>query len=213
MATAAQLLDKYLVAIFDTDHEIYKSLISDVNGIPKPTIENPMDYNNGAIAGSLEWVRQLSLDLAQQIFLNKAEGKFLDYMVHDHIGLVRFENESDPDYQARVKDYIIAHKVSRAAIIFYARPYSTTEPEILDGSDDTAFADVTFSDVYNSFQSEQTAGPFVNWWVLPALTTTGSSAYFFIIRLMDTATEDIAKVLDMLEKWHAAGIEYELQIT
>ncbi len=213
MSTVAKLLNKYLASIYDTDHEVYKSLVADVDGVPAGAILKPTDFNNGAIAGMLEWERQLALSLLAQFNLLTAEGDFLELMVHKHIGIVRFEGETDVDYAQRVQDYIIAQKVSPATIIFYTRPFSTPgEPELLDASEDVAFADLSFSDVYTLFQNEA-AGPEFDYWVFPALTTSlGSGAYFFILRLENTPSSDIAKVIDLVNRWIAAGIEYEIQI-
>ena len=213
MGTIANLLDKYLRALYDVSDPIYKSLVSDVEGIPEPIISNPIDYKIGAIASVFEWQRQLALSLLKQLFLTEAEGKFLDLMIHEHIGLMRFENEDDAVYSARVQDYIISQKVSRAAIIYYTRPYSDPgEPEILDGADDAAFADITHSDVYTEFRNEQ-VGAFYHWWVFPAITASiGATAYFFVLRLENTNSADIAKVIDLLDRWVAGGIAYELQI-
>lgn len=213
MGTVAEILNKYLNAIYDTDDSIYKSLVANIDGVPEVIIENPIDFNIGVIADVLEWTRQLSICLIQQLFLNEAEGKFLDLMVHNHIGIVRFENESDIDYSERVKNYIIAHKVSRASVIYFARPYSSPgEPELLDGIDDAAFADLSYSDVYTSFQNEA-ANQYEDWWVFPAITSSiGDTAYFFVLRLENTDSADIAKVIDFLDRWKAGGIAYELQI-
>lgn len=213
MATVAEWFDKYLRALHDTDDPIYKSLISDVDGVPAGIITTPMDFNAGAVASVFEWIRQLSLCLSDQLVLSTASGKYLDLMVHEHIGIVRFESESDTDYIDRVRDYIIANKVSRAAIIHHTRPYSSPgDPEILDGTDDAAFADVSYADVTTGFQASST-GPFDTWWVFPALSSSiGGTAYFFVLKLQNTASGDIAKVVDIVNRWIAAGIRYELQI-
>lgn len=213
MSTTANLLDKYLRALHNTSDPVYKSLVSDIDGVPEITINDPMDFNNGAIAGCLEWIRQLSIGLLKQICLSTAEGKYLDYMVHNHINLVKFQNETDTAYRERVRNYIIAPKISRASIIYYSRPFSSPgEPQILDGVDDAAFADVSFSDVYTSFQN-QGLGLENNYWVFPALTTSISgSAYFFVLRLENTVSSDIVKVVDLIDRWIAAGIAYEIQI-
>lgn len=213
MATVAEWFDKYLRALHDVSDPMYQSLVSDVTGVPAGTIDSPMDYNKGAVASVFEWERQLALCLMQQLVLTTATGKFLDLMLHDHVGIVRFEGDTDTEYQDHARNYIIAHKVSRASIIFYTRPYSSPgEPEILDGADDAAFADVSYSDVYTGFEATST-GPFDGWWVFPALSSgIGGTAYFFVLRLENTASGDIAKVVDLVNRWIASGIRYELQI-
>lgn len=213
MATVAKSLNKYLKAIYDTDDPIYRSLISNVDGVPAGTINTPQDFNAGAVANILEYTRQLSLCLIDQLFLNRATGKFLTLMTHEIIGIVRFEGESNVDFVERVQNYIIATKVSRASIIFYTRPFSSPgEPQLLDGVDDAAFADVSYSDNIEMFQQGDVP-PFNNWWVLPGLTISEEGAsYFFILRLENTASADIVKVVDLVNRWKGDGIGYEIQI-
>lgn len=191
----------------------YNNLTNLVELVFYPQLSQPQNLNLGAIGSTLEWIRKLSISLLAQLSLTTAEDKFLDFMIHDHIGIVRFENETDSEYRERVRNYIIAYKVSRAAIIYHTRPYSNPgEPQLLDGVDDAAFADVSFSDVYTKFRNTQ-AGPFYDWWVFPAITTSvGGSAYFFVLRLENTDSADIAKVIDLVNRWIASGIAYELQI-
>lgn len=211
MSTVASWLDDNLKALFDVDDAIYKSLISDVDGIPEVSIIDPVDFNNGALAGMIEWIRQLSITLKDQLFLDTVTGAFLDLMVHFYIGIVRYESESDSDYVDRVRNFIIAPKCSPASIIYYCRPFSSQEPEILE-MDDTAFSDVSYSDNYTSFQLDMTGDIENNHWVLAGIADSSSSAYSFILRLYNTASADIVKVVDLVNRWIAGGIDYEIQI-
>lgn len=211
--TTAVWLNKYLRALYETDDPIYKSLVADVDGIPAGTINNPQDYNAGAVANMLEFVRQLSLCLIDQLFLDRASGKYLTLTTHEIIGIVKFEGESNSVFVSRIQDYILGYKVSRAAIIFYTRPFSSPgEPQILDGLDDAAFADVSYSDNNTMFQLGVNP-PFTNWWVLPGVTISEQGAsYFFVLRLENTASADIVKVVDLVNRWKGDGIGYEIQI-
>lgn len=213
MGNIAKVVNKYLRALYDIEHEIYKSVISDENGIASPTVNNPMDYNIGAIAGVLEWNRNLTLSLINQLFLNQATGKFLNLQAHDQIGIVRYYGESDVDYAKRVADFIIAPKISPASIIYYLRPYSEDEPIILEGRQDSMFADVSFSDNITEFQIE-TPGQYFEHWVSPAIAGSAATlSYYFIVILKNTLSGDVQKVMDIIDRWVASGINYEVQIT
>lgn len=211
--TVADLLNKYLKALFDVNDSIYKSFISDKDGVQESTIADPIDFNLGAIANVLEWNRQLTKSLLKQIRLDLAEGRFLNLIAHDHIGIVRYDGETDLEYKTRIQNFIIAHKVSPASIIFYTRPFSSPgEPVIIEGQQDSAFADVSFSDNYTSFQNQTPGDEFLHW-IFPAIaTSSGASAYFFILILQNTASEDIPKVIDLVNRWIASGIDYEIHI-
>jgi hypothetical protein len=213
MSNISETLNKYLRAIFDVEDSIYKSIISDSSGVPAGTINNPMDYNIGAIAGMLEWMRNLSIDLVDQLFLNLAEGKWLDFIAHRHIGIVRYSGESDVDYISRIQKFIMADKVSPASIIYYTTPFSSPgAPQILEGEVDAAFAYASFSDNYDLFQN-QSPGPQNNWWIMPAIPVGASSvAFFFVLRLENTSSADIEKVIDIVDRWKAEGIGYRIQI-
>jgi len=128
--TISTILNKYL-KIFDNKDSKYQSLISNDDGIPDISIDTPIDFNIGAIASLLEWNRQLSLTLTEQIFLDKATANFLDLIAHEHIGIVRYSGESDLDFIARLQKFIIGKKISPAAIIFCTTPFSSPGPPVL----------------------------------------------------------------------------------
>lgn len=209
MATVAETLNKHLGQVLDTDNALYKSLISDPEGTPAGTVNNPTDYNIGVLAGMLEWNRDLTKTLVKQLDLTQATGKYLDFIAHDHLGIFRHASESDTDFVTRIQDYIVGAKVSPGAIIYHMRKFSSTEPQILEGEQDGAFADVSFSDVYQGFRDVVD-----NLFVFPALTVgSDSQAFFFILILEDTAAADVTALFEELERLVAAGIEYEVQIT
>lgn len=210
--TAADLLNKFLRAKFDINDPIYKALIADVSQNPEVTITLPEHFNNGAIAGALEWVRQLSLFLQDQLQLDKASGRYFNLIIENFIGIVKYEGESQTDFVNRIISFILDPKVSEAAIIAATTPYSSPgPPQFLEGSE-SAFADVSFADNYDSFQNT-TVGNEFNYWIMAAIAASGSSfSYFFILRLENTASADIVKVVDIMSRWVASGIDYEIQI-
>ncbi len=210
--TIVDQLNRYLQAIFNTNDVIYKSAVADKDGVPAGVINKPTDFNSGQIANVLEYLRGLSKDLLKQIFLDQAEGKYLDLIAQDNIGLTRYAGESDVDFVARIQKFLIADKISKAAIIFCMRPFSSPgEPVILEGEQDAAYATFSFAGVYSTFQI---AAPpvYLNHFVFPAISRSQQSAFFFVIQLENTPAADIFKVIDLLNRIVAAGIVFEIQI-
>lgn len=208
-----KLLDKYLKSKFDIDHSIYKAFISNAVNTPPASPTDPSNLDIGAIANTLEWVRLLSKGLQNQLDLTLANTKYLNLIIQDHVGIVRADGESDSDYLDRAVDYMIAPKVSVASIIYHTIPYSSPgPPQIIDGTE-TAFADVSFSDNYSEFQNLTPGSPEYGYYIFPALAAESyGGAYFFVLQLENTAATDIPAVVDLVNRWIAAGIRYEIQI-
>jgi hypothetical protein len=213
MGNITKILNKYLIAKFDVKHPIYKALVANEDNIIPPDPQNPSELDIGAIANDIEWLRLLSKGLLNQLDWNKASTKYLNLTFHKHLGIVRYEGENDTGYVARVVNFIIAPKVSETAIRKYTIPYSSPGlPEIITGGE-TAFADVTFSDNYTEFQNQTPGSPEFNHYIFPAIATNGfEAAYFLILQLQNTDPDKINEVVDIVNRWIAGGIRYEIQI-
>lgn len=216
MTTAANILAQYLSPLFSVDDPIFRSLIANPDGVPAPTPVKPMEYNIGVIANVLEWLRKQATgdgSYVDQIYLTRAKTKWLNLTAQVYIGLLRFEGETDTDYVARIQKYITAPKISPASMIICLRDFSTTEPVILEGAADTAFADVSFSDQYRVFKVI-TPGPEFDNFVQPALAgPVLGGGPFFLVLLTGTNPNDYNRVFDIINRWRAAGTTYEIQIT
>lgn len=213
MSNITKTLNKYLQAKFDTNHPIYKALIANASNTPPASPAKPSELDIGAIANMLEWTRLLGLGLKNQLDLEQSDTKYLNLILHELMDIVRYDGENDADYLERAINFVIAPKVSEASIIFYTIPYSSPGiPQIIIGGE-TAFADVTFSDNYTELQNATPGSPELNHWIFPAIATDGfAAAYFFILRLENTNIDDIVEVVDTVNRWIAAGINYEIQI-
>lgn len=213
MGNISKLLNQYLRAKFDTTHNIYKALISNSDNVPPSNPVDPNDMDIGAIANMLEWTRRLGIGLVRQLDLTLSTTKYLNFIVQTFAGIARYSGETDSQYLERVVNFIIAPKVSKASIIKYTIPFSSPGlPQILDASE-TAFADVSFSDSYSLFQNKTLGSPEFDHYIFPAIATDNSGgAYFFILRLENTVATDIMKVVDLVNRWIASGIRYEIQI-
>lgn len=211
--TAAERLNQYLASLFDVLDPVYKSIIANVDGVPAGTINKPTDYNSGAVANLLEYGRQMGIDLVAQMYFDQNTGKYHDFYANEVLGIPKFTGETEAQHKSRAQDYVMAKKISKAAIIFASRPFSVAEPEILVGGRDDAYADISFSDQYQGFVATPTGTHMDNWFIFPARAGgKNSSAYFFTLIVTGTTGSDVPKLVELLDRWVAAGIEYAIQI-
>jgi len=203
-------MNSNLQLLFNIEDPIYKSFFCDKDGTVPSTITKPTDIDIGAIASQIEYLRKLSLCLIDQMFIDKAEGEFLTYTLNEFFNSLRLENESDVEWVSRTVAKVFNPKVSRAAIIFSLRPYSSQEPEIINILSESAFADFSFADVYVSDTTILNGDTII---ILPAIAESFQSSFFTIkVTIYDTETDKIATVIDLLNNIIAAGITYVLQI-
>jgi hypothetical protein len=200
-----------LRTLFDIEDPIYKSLICDKDGTIPTTITKPTDIDIGALASQIEYLRRLSICLVRQLFIDEATGDFLKYQLNEFFDSLQLEDETEAEWVQRTIATVFQQKVSRAAIIYSLRPYSTQEPEITNVIQESAFADFSFADVYTSGNYTMADGTMVSW--TPALAENFSSSFFTIkVTLYNTTTDDIWTVQNILRKIVAAGITYILVI-
>lgn len=214
MNTIAKKLNELLV-MFDTRDAVYRSVVSNEDGVPNPTITKPTDFNIGAIADLLEWNRRLTISLQKQIFLNQASGNLLDEFCLTMFNIYRNEGETDAEFAERVRQYILSHRLSPASIIKAVERYSSLLPEIIEGQIDSAFSDVIFSDIYFSAWQhvEPAPDPYAGWWFLPAITCGADGGeFFFILVMYNLAPEDVLTVVDIVDEWKAAGVGYMIEV-
>jgi len=138
-----------LKALFDTDNPQYQALVCNKNGTIPAVVTSPADIEIGVLASNLEWLRLVSLALLDQLYLDKASGAFLKYQLNEFFGSLRLEDETDAEWVQRTIATVFQPKVSRAAIIYALRPFSTAEPRIESGADYSGFADFSYCDAYN----------------------------------------------------------------
>ncbi|HNR90656.1 MAG TPA: hypothetical protein PKM65_20135 [Spirochaetota bacterium] len=210
MGTIADILNSYL-PMFDKSDPVYLALVCDRDGVPEAVIDKPVDLNIGVVADMLEYNRRLTISLTKQLFLDDAEGVFLNYFLNTICGFERLQSETDDQYITRVRNMVLEHRCSPAAIINAVRGYSDPDPTILEGESDSAFADVSFTDSYKMFQIA--SGPYREWWVYPALPVGQDSAeFFFVLVMYNTADVDVIKIIEIVDQFIAAGVGYEIRI-
>jgi hypothetical protein len=204
-------INQNLSALFDKNNDrVYKVLISDSDGTIPATIAKPTDIDIGAIASQIEYLRRLSINTAEQMYLDQASSSFLKFILNNYFDSLRISNESDADWISRVIATIFSHKVSRATIIYAMRPFSSQEPEITNVITQSAFADFSYADVYVSdevdFEGETV-------YVLSAVAENYESAFFTLkVILYDTDLSDIYTIQDILDSIIASGISVIIQI-
>ena len=204
-------INNNLKTLFNIDDPVYKSLICDRNGTIPSTISKPTDIDIGAIASQIEYLRLLSITLIKQLYLDEAASEFLKYQLNEFFNSLQFEDESDAEWVQRTIATVFQQKVSRAAIIYWLRPYSSLEPEISNVLTSSAFAGFCFAGRYDAGTYTMPDGTIIVY--VPALAGSyDSSCYTIKITLYDTASVDIWTVQNILRKIIAAGITYYLEI-
>lgn len=198
--------------VFSQEDPLVRAWIADRNGVPAAIINDPRDYNRGALANLLEYLHDLALTLRDQTDMRKASGEWLDLILHTHIGLPRHSGESNEDWVKRVQDYILAPKLSPAAIIAATRKFSSTEPVIQESNRDAAFAGLSFAGVATRFRNT-TPGKKFDWIVFPALARNSSdSAFSFTLVLGDLQNSDLPALFELMERWVHPGIEWRIEV-
>jgi hypothetical protein len=206
-------INNNLLALFDPENDdIYKALISDQDGTIPTTVSKPTDFDVGVIGSQIEYLRQLSITLLKQIYLDEADSEFLEYTLNTFFDSFQSNNESDADWLQRVINTVFSQKVSKASIIFLMRPYSPGgEPEVTNIITDNAFADYSYCDIYSSGNTTLDGETI---YYLAAVADTFAGAFFTIkVTLYDTEYTDIFIAQDLLKEIVAAGISVILQIT
>lgn len=203
-------INNNLSALFNSEDEVYRALISDKYGTIPETITKPTDIDTGVIASQIRYLRRLSVNYVEQMFIDEASHEFLKYILNNFFDSLQLEDESDAQWVQRVIATIFSQKVSRAMIIFSLRPFSSQEPEITNVLSESAFADFSYADVYTS--GKTTLGDEIILY-LAAVAEDYESAFFTIkVTLYNTLSSDIYTVQDILDKIIAAGISVILQI-
>ncbi len=214
MSTIADKLNRELREIFDTGDDIYKALVADPDGTPEVTIVNPADYNIGAMANLLEYNRELSKCLIDQLDFNLQTGIYLTLTVHELLGEFRYEGETDAQMVARIQGYILDYKVSRTAIILGTTKFSTPgTPEILRCSSDIMYCDVGYCDSTGAV-FEVASGDFQGEFVTPGYTSLLGSGTPFCFRLIleNTTLAQLPELADVVDRWVASGIQVIIEI-
>lgn len=199
-----------LKAIFNTDDPVYKAVICDKDGIPETSIVKPIDFNLGAITNNIEYLRRLGQDLVKQLYIDQASGEFLKYELETFFKSLRLQNETESAWIARTISLVFQPRISKASIIYALRPYSSQEPEIIQGGGDSAFADVSFADRTIKYNTIFDGEIFT---VYPAFAQTVSSSFYsIVIILYDTPASALYTVSDIINKYIAAGISFKIEI-
>ena len=189
-----------------------RAWISDKRGVPEPTVENPSDYNKGGIANLLEYMKDLANTLLVQFNPDVNSDAWMEFIFHKHFGLPRWTGETNEEWAQRVSDFVLGAKLSPASIIFYTRPYSTTEPEILEGLKNAAFAGRCYAGVGRT-GIIQTPGYKLNTWMFPARArSTSSAVYTLTLKLTDTASADLEKLAEIMRRWVHPAIRWKALI-
>lgn len=204
-------INNNLSAIFDIENDdIFKALINNIDGTIPGTVDKPTDFDIGVIASQIEYLRQLSITLLKQLNASEADTEFLEYTLETFFESFRLLNETDADWLNRTIDIIFSQKVSDTAIIYALTNYSSETPVITTDISDTGFADFSYCDIYQS-------GNYVlngeTIYFLSAIAEGFDATFFtFKVTLHNTAGAEVQICVNILNKLHAAGISWILEI-
>lgn len=162
------------------------------------------DMNRGAVANPLEYLRRLRAFLLDQMVIDTASGEGLLLWGKSTYGLDKPAGWTDMQYRDFIVTRIMDSNTSTVAITQQLLQFAATV-QIIEGIDDGAFSDVSFSDCYRDFP-----GPPV---VKAAFAgASGGMPFFFRVILTGVAVADYVKVVDAIEACRAGGVSYVIQV-
>jgi len=152
--------------VFAVEGDIYKDTIDQLNlvvsnggevgsagGSPVPVRVN--DMNIGAISNMVEYTRRICAYFVDQMDLQKAVGRDLDWYGETMFNIYRRAGEEDSEYRQRIVSDIFAIKGTKWGIRDVISEFA--EQVIIDDDVSSgAFADVTFSDYYREHDPSDT---------------------------------------------------------
>lgn len=208
MDRAIELLVE-LLKIYNPDSGEFLKLIGDkTKTTPSFSGEvNVNDIDTGAISNILEYTRRLNLFLVSQLNINYASLEWLDFIGEGFYNLPRDAGESDEDYRIRIKQTVFQLKETpiriEDALEFYG-----DNVRVIEGIDDGAFADISFTECYRDFSN------FGEYIVKAALASdeSGLLLFFFRVIMENVLPEDYGRIINIIENFKVAGVTYEVEI-
>lgn len=163
------------------------------------------DINTGAISNILEYTRRLAMFLIDQLNLNMAVKEFLNYYGVTYYNVIRNAGESDTDYADRIARKIFALKQSPVLIQQALLPYAT-QVDVVEGIDDGAFSESSFSDNYRDFQ--------LPGFIVKAAIAgeDGGMIFYFKVFMYNVSSIYYQKIIQIIEDYRAAGTAYGVVI-
>lgn len=164
------------------------------------------DINTGSISNALEYTKRLNDFLVDQLDLTTASDSWLDYIGENMYGIDRLGGESDADYSTRIIQKTVEVQCTVVAITNMLEDYGDNVL-IVEGIDDGAFADISFANNYKDFNRP---GEDV---VKAALAGDFNGLPFFFRVIMENVDPANYKlILDLIDDYKAAGVQYVVQI-
>jgi hypothetical protein len=165
------------------------------------------DFNTGAISNLIEYTRRLSHFLVDQLTLTSSKGSWLQYMGKEIFGIPIAGGESDSEYVSRIQSTVLSEKTTVYAIEKAFEPYAD-EVILLEGIDDGAFSEVSFSDNVKEFSD-------IDGMIVKAAYAGefGGTPYFIRVLLIRANTTNVALLVSIMENTKAAGIDYIIELS
>jgi len=162
--------------------------------------------NTGAISNPLEYLRGFNSYLVDQLNLTTASDDWLDYIGKTFYNISRSAGETDAAYSQRIIETVVAIKFSPLALKNVLENYGDNV-QIVEGIDDGAFSDVSFSDNARNYNLPG------EWVVKAALAGDPDGfPFFFRVIMENVAASDRLIVINVINSYRAAGVSYIVQI-
>lgn len=211
---SATFLNNEIKSRFLTTDPLYQILFAKEQDYTLP-VSHPRDFDIGAVANVLEYVKKLAQYYISQSNLNNAEDEFLEFLSSYFYGRFRRTGETDAQLVQRIKNEIIGQRETIWNILNAVIPYngsgSPKYPFILEFEaifDLSMVSDYSATDNYKRYKT-----PKPN--VFPAYAggegvTTSVQRYYFALYMLDVATSDMQIVYDIVDRMKASGIAFSV---
>lgn len=204
---AIEILNIFL-KIFNRESGEYLKLIGDSTRTTPAFVGEVKinDINTGAVSNIMEYTRRLSTFLIDQLNLNNAVREFLDNYGITYYDTIRNAGESDADYADRIVRKIFALKQTPVLIQQALLPFAD-QVDIVEGIEDGAFSEISFTDNYRDFFLP---GESIIKAAIAGLE--GGMLFFFRVFMYNVDPADYKKIIQIIEDYRAAGIAYDVVV-
>jgi hypothetical protein len=192
--------------IFNRESGPYLELVGDATRAT-PVFSSEVkinDINTGAVSNVVEYLRRFAVFLILQLDLSQASGDWLDYIAELAYSMVRGYGETDAQFFYRIESTIFSNGPSPISIEDALAPYATLV-QVIEGIDDGAFSEVSFTECYRNFDSPQI--------VKAAIAgQEGGMPFFFRVIMVGADPTKARLILDTIMRLKAAGVSFVVEL-
>lgn len=204
-------LNNYL-RVFKPFSKSHKVLIGDDSRSPIEPVKEINDENTGSAANILMYLSKIKGFLIKQININTATDDHLAGLKRFY-GIKKWIGESDESYRVRLKKVLIHIKESPVAIEEIIKEFADYV-EVLDGSTDGMFDNVSFDSFYGTgYTMPNPEGP-GEWEITEARDRGGITGqpYYFRVMLTNPDLNNLKTIAYLIDVSHVSGTYYDIFI-